>query len=204
MTSRYPVCLFISTICWSLNAHAQESTIDDLLQEEELIRESYIGSTDLPDGSAFAHLLAVIASAPQHISVSLLKSNLDVSPEVAGDLFRAMSDAKENFDKATVAASAEAGCVGSAPRVYGKAAYAAIEAMDDGRKQVADRHLASFMTRVGPELSSKLSDWIDKSKSSITYAEFNQEKLHARLGQNGDVTLARMCSDFSNELGGVK
>lgn len=195
-------------MCFSYGVHAQNTppedkpAIDDLINDDDLVRESYIGSSDMPDGTAFAHLLGVLTSVEEDVAISIVRTKMDVDKETAAQVLASLVAEKGRFDTNVASASYEVGCAHGAPRVSGDDTYTALGAMDDMRQVYAEEHLVRAKEQMDSKLSAKLSDWISKAKSTITYVEFDKKKLHERAGKSGYETLTTICNELVQE--GVK
>lgn len=192
------ICLqapFMLLVCFTSWAGAQQSDVTRS-EQNELVREKYDQSPDLPSGTAFSHMLGVLESVNQDAAIRMIQKGLELEPEAAVAFLDQLMDASIKLTDATAAAQNDLGCLDGAPKVHGKNTYDVLEAMDDIAQIKADEFFAIFLDEIGPQMAQKISKWIDNEKLNITYVEHNQKKLHEKVGANGDLTLASICDSL--------
>jgi hypothetical protein len=187
--------LFILYAVFISEAGADEFNVSTL--DDNLVRDKYINSPQLPDGPAFTHLVGLLSSMDEETASQILQSALEIDADESTHILDRISEEYGRLHAAIAAANVDEGCISGVPRVYGDDVYPVLDAMDDDAERVGTTRLARFLKETDPKIATKLMQWIRTQKTNISYVKFDHEKLHSPTGYSGDVTLSTICNSLS-------
>ncbi|HNP34895.1 MAG TPA: hypothetical protein PKK10_03485 [Woeseiaceae bacterium] len=190
------ILLLATAFLLSTNAHG-ESFNPTAPSATDIIRESHLNSSTLPDGIAFTQnmgVLGVLAEDDFDFAVLYLVDDAGLSVEDAKKIVASSGMELAAIESEVYAQLRELGCTGDgSAKLYDDQVYALFERMYEIREEIANSHLKSFRDGLNKDASGLFKQWLDARKVDTQYVKFNFKNAYAKNGGSADADLAEIC-----------